>query len=481
MAGVGFVLQRLAQVDRLSANFQGFAHAAFISSGPWLFTCLALAGVQQLAAPFVGRGALSGFSILTAYNFSFSLVISGPIVLVASRCFADAIYAKDVRHVSDILLVSLAWVFGLTAAFGVLLYGFGVARPPLECLAAFAGMLLASGIWVAAAFLAALKSYASVSVAFAAGAVTTLVAAGWLGSGTGSVGMLVSLTAGLAVIFFSLVALILADFPTDEPLTFSLIPALRRYWQLALIGLVYNAAIWVDKWIMWWAPQPVASTEGLLSNPAYEGAMFLAYLSSVPAVALALITVETRFYATYLRYFRGVREHASLSEIRRDHGELLQVMGSGLRQIALLQGSIGVLALLLAPKLVHAVGGGAEMVPIFRYGIVGAGFQVLLTMTLGALAYFDLRREVLVTAFVFLFLNAAMTAVSIQFGPQYHGYGYCLASATTFTFALYAAASRLGRLQYLTFVSNNPALRSPQAPQHRVAPPSQGRKGQSHE
>ena len=112
MAGIGFELRRLARADRFSANLRGMAYATIISSGPWLFTCIALAAVQLLGQHHADAEQLRRFSILIIYNFSFSLVISGPIVLVVTRCLADAIYAKDVREVSGLFEPDGRWISG---------------------------------------------------------------------------------------------------------------------------------------------------------------------------------------------------------------------------------------------------------------------------------------------------------------------------------------------------------------------------------
>ncbi|MEO8249637.1 MAG: exopolysaccharide Pel transporter PelG [Burkholderiales bacterium] len=461
MAGIGFVLQRFLQTDRLTTNLQGLAHAGVVSSGPWLFSCLALACIQLLGRPFADAGALQQFTILTVYNFSFSLVIAGPIVLVVTRCVADAIYAKQMHEVSDLLLGALCLLFSVTALFGVPFYGFFLDLAPLDRLVAFAGLMLTGGIWLAAAFMSALKSYSSISTAFGAGMLGAVLLAAWLAPRMGGSGLLVSFTFGLAVIFFTLVARVFAEFPGRGARLFGFLRAFPRYWELAWVGLFYNAAIWVDKWIMWFVPGPVAPAGPMLANPAYEGAMFLAYLSTVPAMALFLIDVETRFYRIYVRFYRQISEHATLAEIRSNHADLTEVLGQSLRRIALLQGTVCVVGILLASAVIQAVGGGLEMVPIFRFGLLGALFHVLLTLTLAVLAYFDLRRLLLGVSLTYLLLNAGFTLLSVWLGEQFHGWGYFIATAVTFAIAFFLAASRLGHLPYLTFVSNNATVRSP--------------------
>jgi len=463
MAGIGFELRRLVRADGFSTNLRGMASATVISSGPWLVTCLALAAVQMLGRHYVDVDQMRRFSILIIYNFSFSLVISGPIVLVVTRCLADAIYAKDVRDLSGLFLGALALLFGVTAVVGVPLYGFLIDLTMAERLVALAGLFLMCGIWLVATFLSALRSYGVINATFAIGMVGAVVGAAALSPQLGSLGLLAGFTLGLALIFFTLVARILAEFPGSGGPSLRFMSAFRTYWELALVGLLYNLAIWVDKWIMWFAPGAISPGQGLFSHPTYESAMFLSYLSVVPSMALFLIAVETRFYTTYSRFYRDIGEHATLQEIRLNHGKLTRELVEALSRTGGLQAIVCVLCILGAPALISAAGAGAELVPVFRYGLFGALFHVLLLLTQAALAYFDLRRALLTVTALFLVLNAGFTIVSVWLGEEYHGYGYGLATFLTFAVAFVVTALRVGRLPYLTFIANNAALRSQRA------------------
>jgi uncharacterized membrane protein len=459
MAGIGFELRRLAQADRFSTNLRGMAFATVISSGPWLFTCLALAAVQALGNQHVDAEQLRRFSILIIYNFSFSLVISGPIVLVVTRCLADAIYAKDVRDVSGLFMGALILLFGVTAAIGLPLYGLAIDLTRLERLVALVGLFLTSGIWLVSTFLSALKSYGFISASFGVGMVTAVAGAAAMAPHFGSLGLLAGFTLGLAVIFFALAARILDEFPGNGIPSFVFLRAFRTYWELALVGLLANAAVWVDKWIMWFAPGSTSPGPGLHAHSTYESAMFLAYLSVVPSMALFLVAVETRFYTSYARFYRDISEHATLQEIRANHGDITRELVDALRRTAALQGVLCGLCILAAPAIISSVGAGVEVVPVFRYGLFGALFHVLLLLTQAALAYFDLRRELLFTTAVFLLLNAGLTGASVWLGEEYHGYGYGLATLLTFTLTLVIAIVRVAQLPYLTFIANNAAVR----------------------
>ena len=459
MAGIGFVLRRLAREDALSANLRGYGHAALVSSGPWLFTILALAGIGLLGRESAGAEQVARFSIVTIYNFAFSLVISGPIVLVVTRCLADSIYRKDVTEAPGMLVGALALLFAVMALFGVPFYGFVVELTTAERLIGLIGFFATGAIWLAATFMSALKSYGTISAAFGIGMVLASALSALLGPAYGAVGMLAGFTTGLVAIFLVLVARIFAEYPYEVIRPFAFVPQFKRYWELALIGLLYNAAIWVDKWIMWFAPGRIVIAGTMPAHPAYDGAMFLAYLWIVPSMVLFLVAVETRFFENYLRFYRDIENHATAEEIAQNHGRIIRALVEGFRNIAVLQTVICYLAILIAPGLISRAQGGIEMVPIFRFGVLGALFHALLMLVLVILAYFDLRRVLLVVSLVFFVLNGGLTAGTLWLGLEYYGYGYFLATLLTLLFGYSCLATRVARLPYMTFVANNPGLR----------------------
>jgi uncharacterized membrane protein len=459
MAGIGFVLRRLAQQDTLNARVRAYAHAASVSSGPWLFTVVCLGGVQMLARSMLSQSDVQLFSIIIVYNFGFSLVISGPVVLVVTRRLADRIYAKDVSEAPGTFIGALALISILELIPGLAFYG-GLADLRLsERIAALVNFLLVGDIWLACAFLSALQSFGTISAAFALGMAVGFGGALLLANDFGPAGMLTGFTAGLATIFFGLSARIFAEYahPVKRPLGF--LDDFRRYWEFALVGLFYNAAIWVDKWVMWFAPGRIEIAGALRAHPAYDAAMFFAYLSIVPAMTVLLVSIETQFFERYVRFYRGIEAHATASEIWMEHRAILRVLGQGATRIVVLQAVTSYLAILVAPGLIGMDRGGQEMVPIYRFGTLGALFHVLLLATMAIISYFDLRRELLAVSAVFLVLNFAFTLASLHMGLGYYGYGYFLAALVTCLFAMLLASSRIARLPYMTFIANNQGLR----------------------
>jgi uncharacterized membrane protein len=171
MAGIGFVLRRLATEDTLTASLKAYAHGAAVAAGPWIFTIVALGGVELFGRGMLPTMELQRFSVVVIYNFAFSLVISGPIVLVVTRRLSDKIHAKDVSEAPGMFLGALGVVLLAQLAVGVPFYGWAVEMPITERILALVGLLVIGGIWLAAAFITALKSFSAITTAFAAGMV----------------------------------------------------------------------------------------------------------------------------------------------------------------------------------------------------------------------------------------------------------------------------------------------------------------------
>ena len=53
--------------------------------------------------------------------------------------------------------------------------------------------------------------------------------------------------------------------------------------------------------------------------PAYDHAMFLAIISTVPAFVLFVVVVETNFFNHYQRFFGDILSHKPLKRIMRRH------------------------------------------------------------------------------------------------------------------------------------------------------------------
>jgi uncharacterized membrane protein len=270
--------------------------------------------------------------------------------------------------------------------------------------------------------------------------------------------MLAGFTVGLAVVFFMLLAKILADYPYPVEAPGRVLGAFRQFWEFGLTGIFYVCGIWVDKWIVWSAPGRQVFAGAMPVHPAYDAAMFLAFLPIIPAMSVFFLCMETRFFANYRRFYRDIGQHATLDRIQEGQEEILATLRQVARRIVIVQSAISYALILLAPQMIAAAGGGREMVPIFRFGLLGALFHAMVLFIMMLLSYFDLRRLLLRVAALFLILNAVLTLAALSLGTSYLGYGYLLASILGLVFAYRTLTGALTRLPYLTFVANNNGL-----------------------
>jgi uncharacterized membrane protein len=325
---------------------------------------------------------------------------------------------------------------------------------------------LVTGLWLVGVFLTALRVYIAISLSFIFGLGMALGLALLGGRWAGVEGMLIGFNAGLAAILFLLVARTFAEYPYPALRIFGFLRTLKPYWSLALAGFLYNVAIWIDKWIMWLAPESERLPSGFVHNGVYDSAMFLAYLSIVPSMAVFLLHLETRFYEKYLRFYREIENQATYDRIEENHATLIGELIGGLRNLIVIQATISLLCVILAPRILELLGISFLQLGIFRFGVLGAFFHVLLLCLTIVLSYFELRKQVLWLTIFFLATNTIFTWVSLDHGFAYYGYGYFASALLSFLIGAMVTFRELGRIPYHTFITQPPTARA--APEDEV-------------
>jgi uncharacterized membrane protein len=461
MAGIGFELNKLAKRDDLLGIAGAYFHSAFAIAGPWLFTVIALAFTTYLYGG-VDSGELMNFRGVIVYNFSFSLALSGPVYTIMTRYLADQIHVKNVTSVPTAMLESMIIVFLFNLGIAIFFYFIYFDMPLSLRLAAFANMFLIAAVWLLSVYLTALKDFSAVTWTFIIG-MTIAVVSTHLFAHRHAAGMVAGYNAGLAVIVFMLAARIFSEYPYHLTHEFALKPFWKKYWELAVAGFFFNAALWVDKWIMWYAPEAIKLATKMRFFPDYDSAMFLAAMTILPTIALFVFSIETNFFHHYRRFYGNILAHASLRRIREFHAKIIESISEGARNLVVLQGVVAILAILLAPQLFERIHMYFVQLGIFRLGVLGSFFEVLILFTTIILSYFDCRRHNMVI-FIFYFVsNALLTLVFMQQGYSMYGYGFFLSSALTFGLAATILILHVRNLPYHAFISNNNSVKQPNA------------------
>ncbi len=130
---------------------------------------------------------------------------------------------------------------------------------------------------------------------------------------------------------------------------------------------------------------------------------------------------------------------------------MVLMLKDSMRMIFIFQGAITIICIVLAPYLVKMAHLIPMQVPIFRICLIGSCLQILLTMNIIILFYYDLRKHVLTICLLFLSSNVLFSMLSIKFGIQFYGYGYTYACFVSLIFAYYLLDKSLEDLEYITF------------------------------
>jgi uncharacterized membrane protein len=173
-----------------------------------------------------------------------------------------------------------------------------------------------------------------------------------------------------------------------------------------------------------------------------------------------LLHLETRFYEKYLRFYREIENHATYDRIAEDHRSLVGELIGGLRNLIVIQATISLLCIILAPRIFEILGISYIQLGIFRFGVLGAFFHVLFLCLTIILSYFELRKQVLWLTAFFLATNAVFTWLSLQHGFSYYGYSYFASALLTFLIGAMVTFRELGRIPYHTFITQPPTARA---------------------
>lgn len=455
MAGIGFVLRKLMQKDDLSSMLRAYFHSVLASSGQWIMTVIALGSFFLFSRSLVSDEAYLEFRLIILYNFAFSLVVASPITNTSTRYLADLIYAKELDKAAGLMIGMLFILFAVSLIPVAIFYFFYTKMTVGQTIQSILNFMLIAGIWHAGIFISSLKYYTGITFTFLIGMVISVLSAVKLSVNHGLIGMLAGFNFGLGFILASLLALVLAEYPPAVKDLFKVLTYFKKYWEVALGFLLYTIGLWIDKWIMWFSPEATTLANGMIMFPEYDSAMFISYLCVIPVMAMFLLNQETAFFESYLRYYQGIQNHDNLERIRFNHQELLNTMNYLGRNLIFLQSFVAMSAILLAPKIFDLLGINLIQIAMFRYGVLGASFQIMTLLMMIVLSYFDYRKGILYIPMVYLATNTIFTLITLRLGIAYYGYGFFLAALVTFIFGGILLERYIRNLPYHTFISQN--------------------------
>ena len=458
MAGIGFVLRELDRRDTLFGTAWSAGHGMIVAAGPWIFTVVSLALIHRGSSGALTTSDGYNFRSFIMYAFAISLFATAPAVNVSVRLASNDMYRHSFTKVRSRFLASLAVGSLLSAGAALALHMLVFKLAPYDLIIAVGSTAAISLIWPTLAFCGAVRDYRGITAGFAVGLLVSIVGTIWVARhGMGTPVMIVMFLCGLSIVFFVLASRIFLAFPDQigslgEQLA-ELGTGLRQHWMLAAGSFFSIAAVWSDKWIMWFGPGQVRLSNGLVSAPAYDSAMFLAYLVMIPALGLFVTAIETSFFENSRQLLDSIEAQAPLSRIEKLAKKLETQTYGTIYRVLLTLGALCALAILLSPSTVSWLGLHYSQLGVYRLGILSAFFQFMFVACASIVLFLDRQTMFLGLQILFFAAQIIFTLVSIYFGQIYYGYGHLIACALCAVTAMFFLESTLGRIVYLTFAS----------------------------
>ncbi|MBR9872390.1 MAG: exopolysaccharide Pel transporter PelG [Gammaproteobacteria bacterium] len=454
MAGIGFELRRILKRDSLSSLIGAYGLASIISSGPWVLSVLGVMLIGIVSLTLAVRDLeIVQFLVSVTYLMAISLVLSGLFQHVFTRWVADRLYEKR----NNLILPNLMGVLWLSTVLALLggLPAILFLLPDtstLYKLLMLANFVVLCNLWPVTIFLSGMKSYYLIVGLFAVGYTTAIIAALLL-SDLGLEGLLGGLLLGHSLLLFSFLFSIIRQYPSDTLIDFSFTRRSQIFPALIATGLLFNAAVWADKFIFWFHPDTSQHIIGSLRASAiYDLAIFLAYLAIIPGMAVFLVRMETDFSEAYDRFYTAVREGDTLAHINGFRDEMVRVARNGIYEICKVQSFTLIILFIWADEILAAIGISTLYLPMFYIDLVSVSMQLILLAIQNVLFYLDSRHINVSLCVIFFASNVILTFTTIELGASFYGYGYAGATFISSVVGLALLSRKFDRLEYETFM-----------------------------
>ncbi|HKP55555.1 MAG TPA: exopolysaccharide Pel transporter PelG [Polyangiales bacterium] len=462
MAGIGFSLRALSERSGYLGALQCHAAAALISCGPWLLSTLAVLGTGRLlSAGGVDARELGRFQVAVSWLFVSSLIWTAPFQLMFTRFVADREYAGERAYTLPNLCGALACVCTLSAALSCLASRWFASESLLLRAALGTAFVAVCGVWLVSIVLVELREQRKILGCLALGYLLSLGAC-WSLARWGAAAMLAGFALGQAGLLFVSLAVLARALPVPlhgVRVSFAFLRRRALFFDLGLIGLLYNAGSWADELSFWLDPATSRAVLGpLRASPFYDLPSFAAGLCAVPGMAVFLLRVETDFAERQRAFGAALRAGASLPRLEALREALAAAAQRGIAALLRVQ-VLSWLACLGAgaPWLGWLAGEpGAAWIelqlPLFYLAALAAGLQLLVLASISFMFHLDRRGAALRLSLLLCLSNTAASWFTQRLGPAFYGYGVVAALALTSAYGLSSLNRIFAQLVRDTFV-----------------------------
>lgn len=457
MAGIGFDLKKLF-VEENSSNpkIDIAIKSAFITSGPWLSSVFFLAAVKFFIQDIMNKQEFDTFMSIAIYGFVFSMAISSSISYMSTRKLADILYIKNYKAVVRLFLES-SFVLALLSFLLCLAYllCFTNLQSSWYLICSFFALMCV--MWQIMIFVSSMKDFNTVFFSFIFGLILSFVVLFFYGY-KGAYEAIASFAFGISVTIGLLLNVLVKEFGYEpQKLSFAWLKEKDLY-ALFASGFLFYAAMWADKLIYWFDSEfKIEVIKGFFFFPAYDLAIFIAYLTMIPTVAYFSVFVETYFYEEQKSYLSSIENKKDLWYIKSSATNLFVAFLKSVFNVAIFQFLIAILSIVFLTYFFDFFVISPESIPLLRISLFCAMAQIVLQVIIIFIYYFDFQKEALfITLFAFI-TNLIFTFALKDCGFEYVGYSYFASLLLSIVFALAISFYKFKRINYYIFMGSEVA------------------------
>lgn len=453
MADLGLELRKILRRDSFSSTLWAYVYAGINSAGPLILSIVGILLIGLISLPMVNPPVrIVQFQVSVTYLIAASLIITGALQLSFTRFISDRLFQRRPKRVlPSYNAVTLVTTVG-TGLLGLILAMtlFKHESIPYRMLMLI-GFVILSNVWIGVIFLASIKQYKVIFIAFFAGYSATVFFAVLFNS-FGLEGLLGGFVLGHFFLLVILMSLIHHNYYSDNYISWEVFDKSFAYPSLIFVGLLFNLGVWLDKFMFWFSATGQTVIGPLRASVIYDIPVFIAYLCIIPGMAVFLLRLETDFVKHYAGFYEAIRAGGTLEQIRDLRNMMVQSAKTGLYEILKIQTVVILLIFAFGDKLLRLIGISTLYLPLLEIDVIAASLQVLFLGILNFFFYLDSRRIVLILTGIFVVLNGAFTWVTLYLGPDTYGYGFAGALLLVVLLGVYLLGRRFETLEYETYM-----------------------------
>ncbi len=454
MAGIGFELRRLFRNKGVFGGLRAALFATSITVGPTMLCTLMVTTLQKLLeSRGFGYNERLLFMGVIIYSFTFSLILTGGMTITLARYISDKIYKEEYDDIPSSLTGALILCLLFGAIAGITFYYW----KPVSLLFKISAYLLfmeLNILWVQMVYVSALRDYKKLIKGFFAGIVVSIILSQIFTQRTKeATSLLISVDIGFLLIIIFYAITIERCFNRNSKSYFGFLEYFDKYPSLFFYGLLYTLGLYVHNFFIWSGEHRICVEKTFVMAPLFDVPVFWAFLSILPVLVIFVVFSETSFFERYKFFYDTVCSGGTWNEIERSKEEMLKVLGKNLRFVVGFQAIITFLSLVLGSVFLPMAGLSTSSVRIFAMIAIGDAAFVIMYVCSTTLLYFDDRKGVLLTAFIFTATNGLVTSLIVPFGEKYYGLGFLGAALLGLLVVLIRLRIFTMHLDYFTFCS----------------------------